>query len=205
MTDTTLPPLPKMDRAIGRLLGEHTRWAIYAHDEKVEGSDDERVKCLNRSVKYRRKLFAAIEKWATSAVLADRRELKRECDDADKLLRTIGLDPDACRTDGGSLNLPRILRLLERDALTDDQRMACIEAWSSKGWGDRLGEIVMIARAVEAAVRAYVLADRKARAARTMELADALVAAAARESIESCRGGFDVARAALLEWVEGKC
>jgi len=36
--------------------------------------------------------------------------------------------------------------------MTDAERMACIEAWSSGSWGDRLGEIVRICIAVEKAV-----------------------------------------------------
>jgi len=35
--------------------------------------------------------------------------------------------------------------------MTDAERMACIEAWSSGSWGDRLGEIVRICIAVEQA------------------------------------------------------
>jgi len=37
--------------------------------------------------------------------------------------------------------------------MTDDERMACIEAWSLGSWGDRLGEIVRICIAVERAER----------------------------------------------------
>ena len=36
--------------------------------------------------------------------------------------------------------------------MNDAERMACIEAWSSGSWGDRLGEIVRICIAVEKAV-----------------------------------------------------
>ena len=35
--------------------------------------------------------------------------------------------------------------------LTDEQRNDCIEAWSSQGWGDRLGEVVRICIAIERA------------------------------------------------------
>lgn len=38
---------------------------------------------------------------------------RKECADADALLMHLGLDPAACRTDGGWLNLPRIKALLE--------------------------------------------------------------------------------------------
>ena len=34
--------------------------------------------------------------------------LDRECDDVDSLIRLIGLDPDSCRTEGGSINLGKI-------------------------------------------------------------------------------------------------
>ena len=40
-------------------------------------------------------------------------EWERECADTDELLRLIGLDPEACRTDGGSLNMARIRHLLK--------------------------------------------------------------------------------------------
>lgn len=40
-------------------------------------------------------------------------EWERECADTDELLRLIGLDPEACRTDGGSLNMARIKHLLK--------------------------------------------------------------------------------------------
>lgn len=36
----------------------------------------------------------------------------RECDDTDAVLRMIGLDPEQCRTDGGSLNVPKIRSML---------------------------------------------------------------------------------------------
>lgn len=42
---------------------------------------------------------------------------RRECDDTDAVLRLIGLDPEQCRTDGGSLNVPKIGSLL-RDRAT---------------------------------------------------------------------------------------
>ena len=35
--------------------------------------------------------------------------------------------------------------------MNDAERMACIEAWSSGSWGDRLGEILRICIAVEQA------------------------------------------------------
>ena len=42
----------------------------------------------------------------------DRNDLRAECDAADTLLRGLGLDPDRCRTEGGSLNASRALSLL---------------------------------------------------------------------------------------------
>lgn len=41
------------------------------------------------------------------------REWHRECDDADTILRALGLDPGACRTDGGSLKTGMILDALQ--------------------------------------------------------------------------------------------
>ena len=41
------------------------------------------------------------------------REWHRECDDADTILRTLGLDPVNCRTDGGSLKTGMILDALQ--------------------------------------------------------------------------------------------
>ena len=37
---------------------------------------------------------------------------ERECNDTDKLLRGLGLEPEICRTEGGSLNVGRTLDLL---------------------------------------------------------------------------------------------
>lgn len=47
-----------------------------------------------------------------------RRMLEQECDDVDRLLVFLGLDPEQCRTDGGMLNVPRTISLFEdlRDA-----------------------------------------------------------------------------------------
>ena len=42
-----------------------------------------------------------------------RAAFNRECDDADAILRTLGLDPENCRTDGGSLMLQDILETLK--------------------------------------------------------------------------------------------
>jgi hypothetical protein len=33
---------------------------------------------------------------------------KQECDDADELLRLLRLDPEIYRTDGGSINMPKV-------------------------------------------------------------------------------------------------
>lgn len=41
---------------------------------------------------------------------------EKECDDTDKLLEHLGLDPALCRTDGGWLNMPRIKALLDDKA-----------------------------------------------------------------------------------------
>lgn len=39
-----------------------------------------------------------------------------ECDDADELLRLLGFEPDDVRTDGGSINLPKVRSLLRERA-----------------------------------------------------------------------------------------
>ena len=46
------------------------------------------------------------------------KSFNRECDDLDAILRLQGLDPENCRTDGGSLKLQMVLGALEhRDAM----------------------------------------------------------------------------------------
>ena len=40
-------------------------------------------------------------------------EFRRECSDADVILRLLGLDPVNCRTDGGSLKLVMIAAMLK--------------------------------------------------------------------------------------------
>ena len=47
-----------------------------------------------------------------AAVAEARAGLERECDDTDKLLRGLGLDPERCRTEGGALNVGKTLTLL---------------------------------------------------------------------------------------------
>lgn len=47
-----------------------------------------------------------------AAVAEARAGLERECDDTDKLLRGLGLDPERCRTEGGALNVGKTLALL---------------------------------------------------------------------------------------------
>lgn len=47
-----------------------------------------------------------------------RAAFNRECDDADAILRALGLDPANCRTDGGSLKLQMVLGAIEhRDVM----------------------------------------------------------------------------------------
>jgi hypothetical protein len=47
-----------------------------------------------------------------------REAFNRECDDLDAILRLQGLDPENCRTDGGSLKLQMVLGALEhRDVM----------------------------------------------------------------------------------------
>jgi len=48
-----------------------------------------------------------------------RESFNRECDDLDAILRLQGLDPENCRTDGGSLKSQMVLGALEhRDVMT---------------------------------------------------------------------------------------
>lgn len=62
------------------------------------------------------------------------REWHRECDDADTILRALGLDPVNCRTDGGSLKTGMILDALQaRDRMLQRSAPA---APSSCGWTD---------------------------------------------------------------------
>lgn len=50
---------------------------------------------------------------------AVRESFNRECDDLDAILRLQGLDPENCRTEGGSLKLQMVLGALEhRDVMT---------------------------------------------------------------------------------------
>jgi hypothetical protein len=55
---------------------------------------------------------------------------ERECADADQLLRLLGFEPDRCRTEAGSLNLP-----LLRDALRtrDEQPTPIGWTWTYMG------------------------------------------------------------------------
>jgi hypothetical protein len=49
-----------------------------------------------------------------------REAFKRECDGLDAILRLMGLSPDNCRTDGGSLKLQMVLGALEhRDVMRE--------------------------------------------------------------------------------------
>ena len=45
-------------------------------------------------------------------------DFRRECGDIDAILRVLGLDPENCRTDGGSLKMTMVFGALEhRDAM----------------------------------------------------------------------------------------
>ena len=56
-----------------------------------------------------------------------RKAFNRECDDADAILRTLGLDPANWRTDGGSLVMPALLGAVERREVTAGT--AASQAW----------------------------------------------------------------------------
>ena len=48
-----------------------------------------------------------------------RESFNRECDDADAMLRVLGLAPENCRTEGGPLKLQMVLGAIEhRDVMT---------------------------------------------------------------------------------------
>lgn len=48
-----------------------------------------------------------------------REAFKRECDDLDAVLRVLGLSPENCRTEGGSLKTQMVLGAIEhRDVMT---------------------------------------------------------------------------------------
>ena len=68
---------------------------------------------------HRRQIVLADEvKRMTGTIEALQAEWDRECGDADKILRALGLDPANCRTDGGSLKLQMVLGALEhRDVM----------------------------------------------------------------------------------------
>ena len=59
---------------------------------------------------------------------------RRECDDTDKVLKHLGLDPKQCRTDGGWLNVARIKTLLavaqppQTELSAEDRAEAFIQA-----------------------------------------------------------------------------
>lgn len=63
-----------------------------------------------------------------------RREWERECSDTDEILVALDLNPEECRTDGGSLFVPRVidrLEKLQRDA--DRYRVFCRLSFESGG------------------------------------------------------------------------
>jgi hypothetical protein len=61
------------------------------------------------------RLGEAMMYWHERALAAEA-GWERECDDTDKLLRALGLSPDACRTDGGSLMVAKVATALLGDA-----------------------------------------------------------------------------------------
>lgn len=56
------------------------------------------------------------------------RQWHRECDDGDALLRMLGLDPVAYRTDGGSINLPKVREAVSPRPAQEDPAAAVVNA-----------------------------------------------------------------------------
>lgn len=50
----------------------------------------------------------------TLTLQADALQWRRECEDGDELLRLLGLDPEEYRTDGGSVNMPKVRETVAR-------------------------------------------------------------------------------------------
>lgn len=78
-------------------------------------------------------------------VEAVRGEFHRECDDTDAILRTLGLEPANCRTDGGGLKLQMTLGALEhRDVML--KRLARRAVIHLRKWADWYGNADHAAR-----------------------------------------------------------
>lgn len=70
-----------------------------------------------------------------AAVAEARAGLERECDDTDKLLRGLGLDPERCRTEGGALNVGKTLALLaEARAVPEGWKLLKDTTHAERSW-----------------------------------------------------------------------
>jgi hypothetical protein len=110
-----------IDAAVNRFLG----WPLpktFAPDCGISfdgRKDDEWNK--NKTWPTGTNLFTAIEakamlEHALGGVAPVADGFAQECDDADELLRLLGFEPDDVRTDGGSINLPKVRSLLAERA-----------------------------------------------------------------------------------------
>jgi hypothetical protein len=111
-----------LDAAVNRFLG----WPLpktFMPDCGIsfDGRKDDELN-KNKTWPIGTNLFTAIEakamlEHALGGVASVADGFARECDDADELLRLLGFEPDDVRTDGGSINLPKVRSLLaERQA-----------------------------------------------------------------------------------------
>lgn len=87
--------------------------------------------------------------------------LRQECDDSDALLRLIGLDQQQHRTEGGSLNLPKIRdALAEREAgepyayLVEQEQGYIVGAWKDRETAEKIAA-QQLARDKERVVEVY--------------------------------------------------
>ena len=80
---------------------------------------------------------------------------KKECEDTDKLLAHLGLDPDVCRSEGGWLNLPRIKTALAQRGEPVTKRYpvgGLNHGWAgeyNRGWNDAIDAMLAAAPAAQ--------------------------------------------------------
>ena len=87
--------------------------------------------------------------------------LSQECDDSDALLRVLGLDPEQYRTEGGSLNLPKIRTALAEAEkaepyayLVVQQQGYIVGAWKDRATAEKIAA-QQLARDRERVVEVY--------------------------------------------------
>lgn len=113
--DDALPALPHPTIGMASPT-DHGRWDHYYTAEQMRA--------------YARAALAARAEpvWAADG-------WRQECDDADAVLRLIGLDPERCRTEGGWLNVPKIRTMLRDRALVYLCPAGCGCTWRDNGDG----------------------------------------------------------------------